>query len=495
MLRILIASAEMAPFAKEGGLGDAVGALAKVLSTRGHDVRVVMPLYGRIDRNAWKFRPTIDALQVPMGGLGRLECAVLEGILPDTKVPVYFIDYAPFYGRRGIYNEDGEGYRDNGPRFVFLSRAGLELCRAIGFSPQIIHIHDWHTAAVPIFLHTVFRDDPVLGDAATVLTVHNLCYTGEFDRNLMNVLGVGWERFNPRELEFYGRVSLLKGGLCHATAINTVSPTYAREILTPEFGCGLEWVLRERESDLSGILNGVDYDQWNPETDSRIAANYSERDLTGKAACKKDLQRVTGLPEQPDAPVIGMVSRLVRQKGVDVLAGVMERILSLDLQIVLLGSGEARSQDFFKDLAGAAPSRFACRIGFDETLAHKVIAGADFFLLPSRFEPCGLTQMYAMRYGTLPVVRATGGLNDTVENFDEDKETGTGFKFHDLTGEAIYATLAWALQIYREKPGTMNTLITRVMRQRFTWETASRRYEELYSEALGRTMKHANPLE
>jgi starch synthase len=495
MLRILIASAEMAPFAKEGGMGDVVGALAKMLSTRRHDVRVVMPLYGRIDRGAWEFQPTVDALQVPMGGLGRLECAVLEGILPDTKVPVYFIDYAPFYGRWGIYNEDGEGYRDNGPRFVFLSRAGLELCRAIGFSPQIIHIHDWHTAAIPVFLNTLYRDDASISAAATLLTIHNMMHQGVFDKSLMDVLGIGWEHFHFRELEFFDKVNLLKGGIYHATLINTVSPSYAREIRQPQFACSIEGVVRDRAADLFGILNGADYDEWDPETDPMIAARYSESDLSGKALCKADLQRTLGLPDKPAAPLFGLVSRLVKQKGIDLLAEALPHILDLDVQFALLGSGEPWSHVFFEELARAHPDRFACRIGFDETLAHKIIAGSDFFLMPSRFEPCGLTQMYAMRYGTLPVVRATGGLNDTVENFDEDKESGTGFKFHDLTGEALYNTLAWTLRIYREKPGTMNTLIARVMQQRFTWETAARKYEELYTEALGCTMKHANPLE
>lgn len=478
-------AAEMAPFAKEGGLGDAVGALAKVLSTRGHDVRVVMPLYGRIDRGAWKLRPAGSPLPVPMGSLGHLECAVLEGTLPGTCVRVHFIDYAPFYGRREIYQEDGEGYPDNGERFVFLSKAALEIARCEGWRPDLVHVHDWHTAAIPVLLNTLYRNDADLSATASVLTLHNLLQQGVFDKGLMDVLEIGWEHFHIRGLEFFDRVNLLKGGIYHATVINTVSPTYAREILEPGFAYGIEGVVRDRAADLSGILNGAD-EEWNPGTDRFIASTFSAEDLRGKARCKNDLQGVLGFPEEPAVPLFGVVSRLVGQKGIDLLAEAMGRVLSLDVQVALLGSGEPWAHAFFEELARERPDRFACRTGYDETLARKIIAGADFFLMPSRFEPCGLTQMYAMRYGTLPIVRATGGLNDTVENFNEDTQEGTGFTFHDATSSALIGTIRWATHTYCTRPEALETLIRRAMAKRFTWASAADRYERLYAAALKR---------
>jgi len=487
MLKILMVAAELAPFAKEGGLADAVGSLTKALSLRGHGIRAVIPLYGRIDRGAWRLRPAGPPLPVPMGRLGHLACTVFEGRLPGTGVPVSFVDYDPFYGRRGIYQEDGEGYPDNGERFVLLSRAALEIVRRDGWRPDIVHVHDWHTAAVPVLLNTLYRDDGTLSAAASVLTLHNLLQQGVFDKGLMEILGVGWEHFQLRGLEFFDRVNLLKGGIYHATRINTVSPTYAREILQPEFAYGIEGVIRDRASDLLGILNGADYGEWDPETDRFIAAAYSAADLRGKALCKKDLQGFLGLPEDPAVPLAGVVSRLVRQKGIDLVADALPRILDLGVQVALVGSGEPWAHTFFEGLARERPDRFACRIGYDEALAHRIIAGADFFLMPSRFEPCGLTQMYAMRYGTLPIVRATGGLRDTVENYDDGTLSGTGFTFDDATADALLDTIRRALRIWGSRPEAVAGLIRRAMAKRFTWEAAARRYEDLYGEAIERS--------
>lgn len=485
-LSILMVAAEMAPFAKEGGLGDAVGALAKALSSRGMDIRAVIPLYGRIDRKAWGLRMAGHPLQIPMGPLGRLECRVCEGGLPDSGVRVHFIDYPPFFSRGGIYQEDGEGYPDNGERFVLLSKAALELARREGWRPDVVHVHDWHTAAIPVLLDALYRDDAALAGTASVLTLHNMLQQGVFDKGLMDVLEIGWDRFHVGELEFFDRVNLLKAGIRLATVINTVSPTHAREIQLREFAYGIEGVLRDRAADLMGILNGADYEEWNPETDPRIAANFSAEDLSGKGLCKADLQRALVLQERPDAPLLGMVSRLVGQKGIDLLAEVLPRILDLDVQVALLGSGEPWAHAFFEELARQRPGRFACRIGYDETLSHRIFAGADFFLMPSRFEPCGLTQMYAMRYGTLPVVRATGGLNDTVENFDEKTLEGTGFTFHDATSSALYGTIRWAIRTYSTRPEALEKPIRRAMAKRFSWQEAAERYEGLYRMALDR---------
>ena len=484
-LNILMVAAEAAPFAKEGGLGDVVGSLPKFLSGKGHDVRVVMPRYNRIDRTKYNLTPVGGPLGVPMGGIGELWCAVFQGTFPGTDVPVYFIEYEHFFRRSGIYNsEGGEAFPDNDQRFIFLSRASLQLCRMLDFKPDVISVHDWHTAPIPLFLNTVCRDDPFFDGTATVLTIHNMQHQGVFHRRVMDILGVGYEHFTVDELEFFGNVNLLKGGIVHASLLSTVSPTYAAEIQAPEFGYGLEGVVKNRQSDLFGILNGVDYSEWNPATDPFIAAHYSENDPSGKVLCKKDLQQVFGLADEPDVPVIGVVSRLVKQKGIDILAGAIHRLLGFDVQFVLLGAGEWWAHFFFGDLPRLFPGRFGCHIGYSDMLAHKIEAGADFFLMPSRFEPCGMNQMFSLRYGTLPIVSSTGGLNDTVENFNEETLAGTGFKFHDLTPNAIVNTVKWAVRTYHEKKEVMEILITRAMRMRFTWEDAAEQYEKLFRIAV-----------
>jgi starch synthase len=478
-------ASEAVPFAKEGGLADVVGTLPRFLAARGHDVRVVMPRYRRIDPDRFGLQLLPGVLVVPMGIIGEMYCGVYEERMPGSEVPVYFLEHEGFFGRAGgLYEQDNESYLDNDNRFIFLSRASLELCKMLDFTPDLVHAHDWHTAAVPVLINTALQSDPRVGNAATLLTVHNMQHQGSFYEGAMEVLGIGWEWFNFLNLEKDGQVNLLKGGLYHATLLNTVSAGYAREMQTPEFGWGLEGVVRERAADLHGILNGVDYGEWNPASDVHIIARYDAGDLSGKALCKADLQRATGLPERPEVPLIGMVSRLVKQKGVDILAEAIHRLLSLDLQIVLLGAGEPWAHFFFGDIAAQHPDRFRASIGYNEPLAHKIEAGADFFLMPSAFEPCGLNQMYSMRYGTLPIVRATGGLDDSVENFDEVSLAGTGFKFRDLTAGALFDTVGWAVHTWYNRPDAIRTILRNAMAQRFTWEEAARRYEELYLHAL-----------
>ena len=484
-LKILMVAAEMAPYVKVGGLGDALFALSGTLAAAGHDVRVVLPCYGAIDREAFGLRP-VASLEVPMGALGRTAVTVLQGETPRSQARAFFIGHDPYFARRGIYGHDGDGFTDNDLRFTLLSRAALETARHMGWRPDVVHVHDWHTAAIPVLLNTLYRDDASVSGAATLLTIHNMLHQGVFDKALMDVLGVGWGHFHFRELEFFDKDNLLKGGIVHATLVNTVSPTYAREILQPEFAYGIEGVVRGRGADLSGILNGADYDEWNPEADPMIAARYSAGDPAGKALCKKDLQQAMGLPEKPTSPLFGLVSRLVKQKGIDLLAQALPRILELDAQFVILGAGEPWSHGFFEELARACPEKFACRIGFEPAMAHRIIAGCDFFVMPSRFEPCGLTQMYAMRYGTLPVVHATGGLDDTVENFDEAGLLGTGFKFYAATAGALNDTIGWATHTYYHNKRAIGTLARRAMSKRFTWEEAAGRYEDLYRVAMRR---------
>lgn len=478
-LNILISASEVFPFAKTGGLADVVGALPKELSKMGHNVKVVMPRYYLIDKDKSNLK-YIGSLGVPMNIMGELWCGVYESIIPNSNVKIYFIEYDKYFGRKGIYGDENAGYIDNGERFAFFSMASLQLCKMLNFKPDVVHVNDWQTSAIPILLNTVYKNDPILKDAASLLTIHNMQYQGNFYEGLIDVLGVGWEHFNFLELECNNQVNLLKGGIYHSTLINTVSKGYAREIQTPEYGWGLEGVVKDRKDSLYGIVNGIDYDIWNPEIDRQIAANYSVKNLDGKAICKEDLQKVFNLPIRPDVPIVGLVSRLVPQKGVDVLAEAIYKILNYDMQLVILGSGEPWTHFYFGDIANKFPNKVACHIGYNDPLAHKIEAGSDFFLMPSRFEPCGLNQMYSLRYGTLPIVRATGGLDDTIENYNENTEKGTGFKFDSLTSDSLYNTIGWAMYTYYHRPNTLRKLIKQAMQKRFTWADSAKKYEELY---------------
>lgn len=485
-LSILISASEAVPFAKSGGLADVVGSLPKYLRSLGHDVRLVMPRYYRIDKEKYGLKLLPGVLVVPMGILGDEYCAVYEGVVPESDVPVYFLEHEGYYGRDGLYDEANVEYSDNDRRFIFLSKGSLELCRMIGFYPDIINSNDWHTAAIPLLLNSIYRDDPYVGKSASVLTIHNMQYQGSFPPETMEILGVGWEHFTYLGVEKDDRVNLLKGGIYNANILNTVSDGYACEIRTAEFGWGLEDVLRERSADLFGILNGVDYTEWSPETDRYIAANYSADDMGGKEVCKKSLQREMGLPEDDSIPIIGVVSRMVKQKGIDFLAEALPQLLKLDIQLVMLGEGEPWAHFYFGGMAAENSTKMRVIVGYDNGLSHRIEAGADFFLMPSAFEPCGLNQMYSMRYGTLPIVRATGGLDDSVDNFNEAKMTGTGFKFRDLNAGAIFDTVGWAVYTWYNRKVAIEKLRLNAMQMRFTWESAAQKYEQLYRIAIKR---------
>lgn len=486
-ISILFAASEAAPFAKEGGLGDVVGALPKYLAEMGHDVRVVIPRYYVVDREKYGLRKLPGILVVPMGIIGHQYCGVYEGRLPGSEVPIYFLDHEGYYGRAGLYQEDGRGFMDNDNRFVFLSKAALELCKLLDFRPDVVHAHDWHTGLIPVLLNTSYLHDRFTGNAASLLTLHNMQHQGNFYPGLMEVLDIGWKHYNYLELEKDDQVNLLKGGIYHATLLNTVSQGYAHEIQTPEYGWGLEGVVRERAADLYGILNGVDYHEWNPQTDRHLAVNYDASTVSeGKAACKRDLQAMMGLPLRPDVPLLGIVSRMVKQKGTDILAAAIHRILEMDVQFVIVGNGEPWAHFYFNDIAAMYPEKCACHIGYSEPLAHKVEAGADFFVMPSAFEPCGLNQMYSLAYGTPPIVRATGGLEDSVENFNEATLTGTGFKFWNHSATALYDTIGWAVYTYFNNPEGLAALRRNGMAQRFTWEDAAIKYDRLYRLAIRR---------
>jgi starch synthase len=478
-LKVLFVASEVAPFRKTGGLADVAGALPKALRRRGIDVRVVMPLYAGIK---WTDLEALDGiLTIPMYG-GPLRARVRLGRLPASDVPIYFIEYNRFFDRPYLYGPPGQAYSDNLERFTLLSRGSLELCKSLGFIPDVIHAHDWQSALAPVYVNSVEWGRPLHG-AASVFTIHNLAYQGNFDGGSMFITGLGDEHYNPAEFEHYGDVNLMKGGIAHSTMLSTVSPTYAREIQTREQGFGLDGVLAARAGDLRGILNGIDFDEWNPLADPFLSHGFDAEHLAGKAMCKATLQAQVGLPARPDAPLFGVIGRLTPQKGLDVLAHALEVLLKWDLQVVLLGSGDPEAERFFAALAYQRGDKFRAYIGFDDGLAHRIEAGCDFFLMPSRFEPCGLNQMYSLRYGTLPVVRATGGLIDTVQNYDEASGGGTGFMFDDLTVSGLTNTIGWAMSTYFDRPHHIERMRRTAMAQDCSWQRAAAAYEQLYRDA------------
>ncbi len=475
-MRVVMAASEMVPYAKTGGLADVVGALPRALRRLGIDVAVILPAYRSISPQRLRLRRTEWMLQVPVS-----RQTVTAGVLQseiDDHVPVYLIEADQYFARDGLYGTPDGDYLDNAERFAFFGRAIPALLQRLG-AVDVLHCHDWQTALAPVFLHTDPLRYPSLAQVRTVLTVHNLGYQGLFWHFDWHLLNIDWRYFTPDWLEFYGKINYLKGGLVCADAITTVSPTYAQEIQTPEFGHGLDGVLVARRQALTGILNGVDYAEWSPKNDPHIAARYSADDLTGKAACKADLQTAVGLPTDPKVPLLGIVSRLADQKGFDLLAAIAPQLLRKRLQVVVLGSGDASYQALFQDLAHKFKKRLALRVAFDNALAHKIEAGSDMFLMPSRYEPCGLNQIYSLRYGTIPIVRATGGLQDTITDFDPRVRSGTGFKFTDYSGDTLLACIERALRAYHTRKA-WGAVMRNAMQADFSWDRSAAAYAELY---------------
>jgi starch synthase len=477
---VLFVASECAHFVKAGGLGDVVGALPVALRALGIDARIVIPRYDVIPAEGLERHA--EPLGVPLGA-GEAWAAVLETRLPGTDVPVYLLDHEGLFGRGYLYDPPGAVATDNLVRFAFLCRGAIQLCKYLKFLPDVFHVHDWPTALVPVYLNTTEASAP-LGRSATVLTIHNLAHQAKFPGADLPLTGIPWSEFRPDGLEDHGGVSPFKGGLYQATKLTTVSPTYAQEIRTREGGAGLDGLLRFRGADLTGILNGIDETAWNPGTDPWISAQFDEDDLFGKAKCKQDLQRELALAERDDVPLIGIVSRLSEQKGTDIVLAALTRLLDLDVQIVILGSGDSAAEGYLSMRSQRGGDRFRAWIGFSEPLAHRIEAGADMFLMPSRFEPCGLNQMYSQRYGTLPIVRATGGLADTVENYDPATGLGTGFMLWDLNVDSLVATVKWAVETYRTQPSDFRIMQRRAMQKRFGWDAAAKRYAQVYEWAI-----------
>jgi starch synthase len=482
-LRVLFVSAEVTPFARTGGLGDVNGALPPVLAAQGHDVRVVMPLYQTIRDQGWPLTQTVADLQVPLV-FGVRQAQVWQTALngqpgKEPEAPVYFIEQDEYFARPGLYGTEAGDYPDNAFRFTFFCRAALALAERLQWFPHIFHCHDWHTGLVPAYLRFLPGLDSRIATANSVFTIHNLAYQGWFPAWTFGISGLPLFLFQPGGVEFLGGVNFMKTGIVYADRITAVSPTYAEEICTPELGFGLDGILRQRRDALVGILNGADYQAWNPETDSALSAPYDATDLSGKETCKSALLREYGLPEELSVPLVGMVSRLVAQKGVDLVVSALERLLTLNIRLVILGAGEPQYEQQLTAFAQRYPERLGVRLAFDEPLSHRIQAGSDCFLMPSRYEPCGLTQLYSLRYGTIPIVRATGGLRDTVQPFDPATGVGTGFVFTEPNPEALLEAVRAAVAVFDDKQN-WRQLQRNAMAQDFSWKRSASRYVELY---------------
>jgi starch synthase len=488
-MKILMATSEAVPFAKTGGLADAASALSLSLAKLGHEVVIVMPRYYSIDRSK------MDQLEGAMGvlvGDGEVWCAVYKTELPGSPkknpVTVYFIDHEIFFGREGIYGTPAEpDFIDNPRRFTFFSRAVFQLCRKINWYPDILHAHDWPTALVPVYLKFGSRQGG-FEHTKSVLTIHNLGYQGMYSKDNFSYLRLGWNAFYEAGFEDWNMMNFLKAGISSADKLNTVSPNYAEETKTQEHGFRLDGVLRYRSADYCGILNGIDTELWDPAHDDAIPKPYSVKDMTGKALAKEALQKEFGLPIEPNIPLIGMISRLTEQKGVGELFGpgygsVYSFCRDMKLQFVLLGSGETWCEHEAMSLASRLDN-FSAKIGYNERLSHLIEAGSDFFLMPSRYEPCGLNQMYSLAYGTLPIVRRTGGLADTVEQYNEETGEGTGFMFDYLDPHAIYNTVGWANSTYHDRKDHFEAMRIRGMKKDFSWKKSAKTYVAMYESLL-----------
>ena len=477
-LRICLVASEVVPFAKTGGLADVTAAIGRYLHAQGHDVRLVMPMYRRVREGGWALEPlpAVQDAAVEIGGR-RLFVSVSTAQLPGSGARVHFVRCPELYDREGVYGEQA----DEALRFALLSRASLMLCQWTGWAPNVIHCNDWHTGLLPLYLRYGLSWDRLFRGTRTVLTIHNVGYQGRFSADQVHTLGLeGHRHLLHQERLGRGELNFLETGVLHADVLTAVSETYAREIQTEEHGHGLHELLRRRADHLFGIVNGVDYDEWNPATDPRLPFRYSARSLAGKQQVKRALLERMGLPFDPAVPVLGIVSRLTVQKGFELLPDVLGPLLSaVDVRLVVLGSGEARYEQYFDWLARSFPRRCAFRAGYDEDLAHWIEAGADAFLMPSLYEPCGLNQMYSLRYGTVPVVRRTGGLADTVEDFDPAAGTGTGFVFDEFRSEALRVALHRCLDAWRDR-AAWKALMRRGMAQDFSWERQGAKYVALY---------------
>jgi starch synthase len=480
-MHVVFAASECSPWARTGGLGVVVDALSRQVAGLGHQVTVYLPYYRqvreRMAEDGAEKKYAIQSLTIPFRYYSRF-VAIIDGGVHEG-VQVYFVDCPEMFDRESLYAVPSGEYADNWERFGLFCRAVLEASKQLGV-PDIFHVHDWQAALIPVYLKTLYADDPVLRNHGTVLTIHNAGYQGQFSPQTTERLLFPWDIFTMDRLEHYDKFNFLKGGIVYSDLLTTVSPRYAEEIQTPEYGMGLDGVLKKRAAYLVGILNGVDYAEWNPATDGNIAAHYSPENLVGKAECRRDLLHAYGAGTVSESTVVlGMVTRLATQKGIDLVEQIAGQLLEENVVLVQLGSGEAYYENFFRSLAAQYKGRVMVKIGYDDMLAHKVEAGSDIFLMPSRYEPCGLNQIYSLKYGTPPVVRATGGLDNTVEEWNAETRTGTGFKFRGYKPEDFLAAIRRALTAFRDKDGWQQ-LMRNGMAQHYSWGRSAAQYVEAY---------------
>ncbi len=480
-MKILFVASEVTPFAKTGGLADVTAALPKTLKRLGHDVRIILPFYSEVERGGHGIRKGRKSVEVPIGGVMK------KGLFRHSTlgdIPVYLLENREYFSRDHLYGTAKGEYPDNHRRFAFFCRGVLDLLKKMDFRPDVIHCHDWQTALIPLLLKREKGEDLFFRKTGVVFTIHNLAYQGLFPKETLADMGLDSSYFNIDCLEYYGKVNLMKGGILSADLITTVSETYCREILTPELGDGLDGVLGVRKADLHGVLNGLDYELWDPETDRNIYKNYSAHAPAGKAADKKGLQKRLGLEPAADVPLIGIVSRLTAQKGFDLLAELMPKFAESRLQLAILGTGDEKYLNLLQEIKARGADNISVNIGFHPDLAPKIYAGSDIFLMPSHYEPCGLGQMIALRYGAVPLVRKTGGLADTVFEEGEGGEPN-GFTFEEYTPEALWGAVSRALQAFEDKVA-WKKLMRRGMTCDYSWDASARKYEELYRLALGK---------
>jgi starch synthase len=487
-MRILLTAAEVAPFAKVGGLADVAGTLPSAVKNLGHDIRIVMPLYGSIDLSKYGIKDIKNCSAVLEMDDKRIPVSLKEGTLPNSDVIVYFVANDEYFCSHSEVYPKQQYLRFEQERFLVFGKAVLELIKKIDFKPDIIHCNDWHTANIPVFLKTLYRHDEFYKRTATVFSIHNLAYQGKYSPDVLDFAKIIPEEvFNVNGLEFYGDVNWMKGGIIYSDQVNTVSQKYAQEIQTPEYGEGLDGLLRASKHKLIGILNGIDYSVWNPETDGMIPENYSASDTRGKKECKRSLQKEYGLPQKiVTIPLIGIVSRLVDQKGFDLVARIADEFIEMDIQMIVLGSGQKEYEELFENLSKNSKN-IRASIGFDAQVAQRIYAGCDMFLMPSKFEPCGLGQLIALKYGTIPIVRATGGLADTVvDRHDDGKEVNSnGFTFKDYDSGELLMAVKKAVKFYHDKK-EWNKLVKTAMEYDFSWEKSAKSYIALYNRALNR---------
>jgi starch synthase len=477
-VNILLISSEVAPFAKSGGLADVAGALPRALRRLGHDVRIVLPCYRTVHQR-FSLEETDISIKATVDGRSR-RAEVRQTTLDD--VPVYLIDQPRYFDRDGLYGTADGDFPDNAERFGFFCRAAVELPRRLDWRPDVLHCNDWQSGLVPVLLRTDHPQDRFYAATGSLLTIHNLGYQGVFPASTLERLGLDPHLLHPAALEYWGQLSFLKGGVVFADRVNTVSETYCRETLTPAYGFGFDGILRARGAAYSGILNGLDQRQWNPATDAALAHPYSDDDLAGKTACKRALQEELGLTVDPDQPLLAMVTRLDTQKGLDLVEAAWERLLARKLQLVLLGTGEEKHRRFFAEMQERQPEQVAIHLSFDDALSRRIYAGSDLFLMPSHYEPCGLGQLIALRYGCIPVVRRTGGLADTVTDPAEDAAAANGFTFGEPSPLSLLVSVDRALDLYRQ-PQRWLAMVRRGMRQDFSWNRSAQHYLELYRQA------------